>query len=993
MRELLSKRLPIFVGRNRERSLIFETAAGTGRPALLIMGDAGIGKTCLLEEVERIVEGLNETGANVLCLPILDFYDTAMHSESAIEEAIVRGLMDREVNRVFEEFREKLVECREGRISEEKLWQAFKKGYDQVCRDKRIVLRFDTAELLEYEHDDPEVLEDCEVEGLEAPALGWLAEKAPQLQNTAIIIASRPDEDLRKRLEGAYGEKLQLVTLGELTLEETKEYFRGTGDFGKQVLESSPEMVEKIWLLTGGRPIFVSLSLDWLGRGRWDERFYPADVAELREMHKRGGKEWEEKKRSFRIALIQKIREWDTPLDKAVYYAARARKGCNAEILAQMMEMSKEEAEELVPQLLELSFVKRPHILPRWREEWFFLHDEMYDLMEKYVWQAYWPDYAEQERIAEDIVSYYDDEIRRVEEAIRTAKTERERSDLQYQRHTLLTEQLYYQFDLDPRKGLSDYDRLDTQACSERAREWDNCLRIEALRFARQRAERAMYGGWVTIQNGKPKIADWVNMNCRARWVHRYVARGEYEKAIEIAGKLLRKYPWASKLWQARLHVSRAAAEERLGRRGEDWLFDEAEADIEEALRLLDEVTLDEFNEWMVNHYKATAHVYEGLVARALGELGKASKANEEASLLFREISYQPGEARALNNRAFILARQGRRWEALDACQRALRMRQEAGDEHGIALNLNTLGIVKGMAGDFAGALTESLKALRIFQRRRDEVGTALAHINLGWAYRRHGSSDMRKNPIEIEKYFRLAEDSLLQAKEKEIRLEPYYRMEVHNELGCTYKDWANFLALHGADKPRYYELMKKADEEFRIADDIAGTALKLKKADNLEDWAWVYHLRYAYRDRMGEEAPQALFQQAEEKLDEAEEHLRDFKGRVERGLEGHLYLGKVHYQRAHLMKFPEDWEKVARNYALAAIYLETYSSEAEELRELLLGIKGWLGRFSEDEVRNISEVMKGVLSEKEREGWACEALRGWIDDVILAAPALGLER
>lgn len=989
MRELLSRRLSVFVGRDEERSLISQAVAGTGRPVLLIMGDAGIGKTCLLEEVERVVEGLHETGASILCLPILDFYDTAMHSESAIEEAIVNGLMELEVDGAFEEFREKLVERREGQIPEAQLWEAFKKGYDQACQGRRVVLRFDTAELLEYEHDDPEVLEDCEVEGLEAPTLGWLAEKAPLLPNTTVIVASRPNEDLRKRLEGAYGENLQPVQLGALTLEETKEYFRAAGEFGKQVLERSPEMVEKVWHLSDGRPIFVSLSLDWLQRGRWDERFYPVDVVALQEMRERGGREWAEMKESFGIALIQKIREWDTPLDKAIYYAARARKGCSAEILAQMMEVSKEEAEDLVCQLLKLSFVKRPHRLPRWRGEWFFLHDEMYDLVEKHVWQTFWPDYVEQKRIAEDIIGYYDGEIRRMEERIRAAETERERSDWQYQRHILLAERLYYQFDRDPRQGLAEYDRLDTQACSERVPEWDNLLRIEALRFTRQRAERAIYGGWVTIQDGKPRIADWVDMDCRARWVHRYVTRGEYEKAIKVADKLLQKYPWAGKLWQARLLVSKAAAKERLGHREGAWLYDEAEADIRKALGLLDEVEPDELNEWTVNYYKATAHVYEGLMASALGELGKASAANEKAAALFRETDYQAGEARALNNNAFILARQGRRWEALEACQRALRMRQEAGDGHGIALSLNTLGIVKGMAGDYIGALTESLKALRLSQKRRDEFGIALARINLGWAYRRHGSSDMRKSPTEIEKYFNLAEDSLLLARENEHWLEPYYRMEIHNELGCTYKDWANFLALHGADRSRYHELMKKADEEFRIADGIVETALKLKKADNLEDWAWVYHLRYAYREQMGEENPQALFQQAEAKLDEAEEYLQDFKERIESGLEGYLHLGKVHYQRAHLMKFQEQWKEVARNYALAAIYLETYSREAEELKELLFSIESWLGRFPDEEVRNLTGIMKEVVSEKEEEGWTCGVLRGWIDDVILGAQRL----
>lgn len=852
----ITTRLSKLVGRQDEKAKIAATIRTLGREArfVLISGIAGIGKTRLLDEVEHIVKGLRKVaGADILCLPILDFYDTAMHSESAIEDAIVRCLinLNHGVTRVFDEFREKLVKYREGWISEDQLWEAFKRGYDEACQGKRIVLRFDTAELLEYEHDDPEVLEDCEVEGLEAPALRWLAEKAHQLCNTAIIIAARPNEDLRRRLKDAIeksGRNLELIALQKLKLEETKEYFQHANDFGKEVLRNTPEMVEKVWYLSDGRPILISLALDWLQRGMWDGEIYPIDVAELREMHEQGGEEWEQMKRRFEIASVQKIRELDTPLDKATYYAARARKGCDAEILARMMDIPRKKARELVRQLLKLSFVKQPHILPGWRKRWFFLHDEMYDLVEKYVWEVFWPDYTEQERIAERIIEYYNDRIRQIERKRKKAEPEAAKSALQHQRRILLTERLYYQFDHNPQKGLVEYDRLDTQACSERALEWDNLLRIEALRFARERPERAIYAGWITIRNKEIQITDQVNMHCRARWVHRYVARNkydEYRKAIKIATKLLSEPKLLSKreadeLWQARLLVSRAAARERLGRLGGNWLFDEVERDIKRALELLDEVRLNEFNEWIVNYYKATAHVYEGLMARALGELEKASAANKEASALFKRIDYQPGEARALNNRALILARQGRRWEALKACQRALKKQQKAGNEHGTALSLNTLGIIRGVAGDFVGALIESLKALRIFQRRRDVVGIALACINLGWAYRRHGSSDMRKKPEEIEKHFRLAKDFLLQAKEYEDHLEPYYRMEIHNELGCVYKDWANFLALHKGDKLQYYELMGKAGEEFRVADDIAGTALKLEKADNLEDWAWV---------------------------------------------------------------------------------------------------------------------------------------------------------
>ena len=170
---------------------------------------------------------------------------------------------------------------------------------------------------------------------------------------------------------------------------------------------------------------------------------------------------------------------------------------------------------------------------------------------------------------------------------------------------------------------------------------------------------------------------------------------------------------------------------------------------------------------------------------------------------------------------------------------------------------------------------------------------------------------------------------------------------------------------------------------------------LTLEKADNLEDWAWVFHLRYAVRDQMEEKNSETLLQEAKDKLNQAEEDLEDFKDRLEPGSEeAYLALGKVYYQRARLLtKFSTEWEETARNYALAATYLESYSKEVDQLNELQLSVQGWLDELSEDEVSHLTTVMKEVLDDKERENWECGVLRGWIDDVILAEPAFGLGR
>lgn len=47
---------------------------------------------------------------------------------------------------------------------------------------------------------------------------------------------------------------------------------------------------------------------------------------------------------------------------------------------------------------------------------------------------------------------------------------------------------------------------------------------------------------------------------------------------------------------------------------------------------------------------------------------------------------------------------------------------------------------------------------------------------------------------------------------------------------------------------------MEESNRYLEQADHFANSNhLYLDQADNLEDWAWVFHLRYAYRDKTGD--------------------------------------------------------------------------------------------------------------------------------------------
>ena len=80
-----SFRLPITVGRHREMEQITQGISETR--IILMEGEAGIGKTTVLGSAEQLarVQG-------VIVPPIVDFYDTQVHSLQGLEFAIANAL-------------------------------------------------------------------------------------------------------------------------------------------------------------------------------------------------------------------------------------------------------------------------------------------------------------------------------------------------------------------------------------------------------------------------------------------------------------------------------------------------------------------------------------------------------------------------------------------------------------------------------------------------------------------------------------------------------------------------------------------------------------------------------------------------------------------------------------------------------------------------------------------------------------------------------------
>lgn len=1006
MTELLSGRLP-FIGRQREQDLITQAIADADQPLVLIVGDAGVGKTFLLDEARRIAQ---ELGA--VYLPVVDFYDTSMHSHQRLEATIAESLDARK-----EHFGEYWKERKKD--PQRDLWDEFKAGYQTALGDRHAVLSFDTAERLEYERDPEEVLADCEVREQGAPSWQWLLERVGDLPNTAILIAARPTNMLRKRLADAYGNRVRIIEIKGFTRNETEAYFRAT-HLGRQVAEESSEMVEKIHLLSDGRPILIALAIDWLGRGMWDESLSPVSARDLRtwktgaHAEERSGEygevwqQWRKTRQRFEEALVKQIRRLASPLDIAVRYVALCRKGCNAAILSRLMDISEAQAGGMIEQLLTLSFVKSPrpgsHGL-------FFLHDEMYDLVEEYVWKDEWPDYREQGRLDCIIVEWYNEQIRQLAQQIKDSKDYRERVDLRRQQQLQMAERLYYQFDADPREGYRAFSRLDEEAIGAREHEWDVLLRNEALWFLGHRGWRVVEWGPTRVRDSRVELSPWVHHDFSRHWVERYIVTQQWKKAVDVAEKLLAKKPLPEEpeLYRPGLKIALATAQAYLGGVHIDPALKNFRQAIAEVQALVQTAPAEKQNRRRFNHLLGTAYLYQGLALRSTPYLRDAARSYLQAAYRFRENEYGPGLAEALNNLAYVYARQGKPERAMAPCDEALAIRQELGDEYPIGLSLNTKGIIYERRDLPETAIRFSEDALEIFEDIGNERGEILARINLGRAYRRKGrSSEWRDKGVpkpgkksdfeEGEAFLSEAitqigkdEPSTGDAAELEASkaAETFYLVEAYDELGCLYRDWVASLWEYERERA-LDELVPKLEKGVwnleRARDLLRDNSTvpernALLYVDATEDLARVHY----WRARVESEREAHWSQEALALLKEA---LRVTDESIAAESESWFLKGKVYHQYARIAEQQGQLEEAAGHYARAAGFLEKYSPYTPELRKTVSGAVKWLGSLcSKEKAEEMIKIMQDTLIQ---EDLLSSRLQEWIDDTVLAQVGVG---
>ncbi len=199
---------------------------------------------------------------------------------------------------------------------------------------------------------------------------------------------------------------------------------------------------------------------------------------------------------------------------------------------------------------------------------------------------------------------------------------------------------------------------------------------------------------------------------------------GEYTAALQWVERGLRILRGEECIETARLYIVGAVVFQREGQ------WQDAVRWCRHSLEIAEQLPATEAR-------KAVAHAYylQGYNHHRLGEMDKASFFYQHSLKTYQELEDSPGIARAQNNLATFYLDQDDWPRATEHYQQALATLERMGDQFGQAVIANNLGEVLLKRGQLDGARTWYQRSLDISKELRLNFGVALLHNNLGHTF------------------------------------------------------------------------------------------------------------------------------------------------------------------------------------------------------------------------------------------------------------------
>ncbi len=621
----------VFVGREQELALVDEWVQKWNTTHLIaVQGDGGVGKTWLLLEILRRYGGQDDLA--------VVYFDAAEHPLSLQYEMMFL------VQRLGEEhFPESLAGMEELTRSyydlpiqdvqdkEDRVFQLFTQEANRVLADRRLVFLSDTLEMLAYGREV-------------STASARFNELAAQFSNTLFVSAGRNVKEFMPLFTKDFGPgHVTYLELYNFDRVESAKFFDAADVQGF----IAQDLRDKLYFLTQGRPVLLSLAVEWLSRDVPLPEIAEQSLQDLRRLPAAALRDLRER---FEFELVDQVRKLQSPLDRAVLYMAHISRRNDARILSILLDLPMSKAEALIGQLADLSFVRYNPMTGNCT-----LHDEMKNLVNQHAWPYVDPTGDVRRKLARQVITdYYTPRIealaRQTRAQLEPGKGPVRRATIggaEWEQWRLEAECLHYHLKISAQDGIDYFDARFGEAQREKHH--------PRMQFLLNEMEVAGHTG----------IRDTLALR-RAAALR---LEGQAESAAEICRGLLARGDLSPD--------NRITAHNLLGVIAASTSPEQARQHYETALQVAREQERTQL--------VGVLHNNLGQLYQLTSQLDQAIAHYQQAIEVSKEVDNQPLVASARNNLAYVYRRRGDLWRANGLCRVALLQRTQLGLERDFA--------------------------------------------------------------------------------------------------------------------------------------------------------------------------------------------------------------------------------------------------------------------------------------------------------------------
>ncbi len=670
----------VFVGRESELTLIDEWAERWWTPHWIVVGGAGgIGKTFLLNKVMEKYQDRDDF--------VVVYYDFSEQPPGMLREAVHTAESVGWGH--FPQFRSKITDLASGEYDvadvrlpylERQALLTLVKELGDFLSDKRLIRLTDTL--------DVDVL--GSFEGQE------FYQYLTMVPNVLGISAGREVQVILPELQKSLGEEqVTYIELESFDSVESDEFFVEV-DCGGFIPD---DMRAKLHFLTAGRPILLNLAAEWLFRNVPLPDIVELSLAELESL---SPDDLRDLRQRFEFELVDRVRQLKSPLDRAILYMAHISRRVDVDILATLLNLSQLEAEDLLSQLAELSFVRYNSLTGSC-----MLHDEMRNLVNRYAWPYVDATGDMRRKLTLRVIEeYYAPRIQALAEQNKPSLESEGRepihpteiSHTEWEQWRLEAECLHYHSKISEEQGFEYFDA--------HFREAETNNHMMRMQFLLSEMEVA----------GHADIRDTVELR-RAESLR---LRGKLPEARDICERALERET-TSLANQVSAHIT-------LG-----WIEAPTEpaqaiAHFETALRIARDLGQTQTIGVLHNNL--------GQVYQSKNQLELSAHHYKQAIAHSRQVSNQNLFASATNNLAYVYRLRGNLSQADAMCRVAMVQRKRLGLERGLAYSYLTKAEIDRDKGDLESAERYTKMALRSFDKLREVRGQVMAYNSLANIHR-----------------------------------------------------------------------------------------------------------------------------------------------------------------------------------------------------------------------------------------------------------------